>query len=370
MPQHLVLIGGGHAHMMTLAHLHRIIAQGHLVTVIGPSEYHYYSGMGPGMLSQTYTPNDIRFATRHVVEKQGGRFILAKAERIDPQARKVFLSTGAEIGYDVLSCNAGSHVPTPVLSGDRQNIFTVKPIERLMEAQARLLALMSRQTITVGIVGGGPSAAEVAGNVWGLARRRGLSRPTIRIFAGKRFMSRFPEPVRRKVAASLARRGIEILHQGYVERIHAGTVTLASGERYDLDFIFLALGVQPSPIFQASGLPTGPDGGLLVNRFLQSTAYPEIFGGGDCIYFQDKPLDKVGVYAVRQNPVLLHNLQAQLQGRELMPFDPGGDYLLIFNLGGGAGVLRKRWLQFGGRPAFWIKDYIDRKFMRTFQALE
>ena len=79
---------------------------------------------------------------------------------------------------------------------------------------------------------------------------------------------------------------------------------------------------------------------------------------------------KVGVYAVRQNPVLYHNLVARLEGDALMPFDPGGDYLLIFNLGGGVGVLKKRWLEFGGRPAFLIKDYIDRKFMREFQAIE
>ncbi len=370
MPKHLVLVGGGHAHMMTLANLHQFVAQGHSVTVIGPSEHHYYSGMGPGMLGQTYTPNDIRFRTRHVVEKQGGRFILAKVDRIDPETRTAYLSTGASVGYDVLSFNAGSYVPTPDLSEKQANIFTVKPIERLMQAQTQLVELMSRQPVRVGIVGGGPSAAEVAGNVWGLARSQDLIQPTIRIYAGKRFMSRFPGAVSRKVAATLVRRGIEILAPGYVKRIDSGRVTLASGETDELDFIFLAMGVKPSPIFEASGLATGPDGGLLVNRYLQSTVYPEIFGGGDCIYFQDQPLDKVGVYAVRQNPILLHNLKAQLEGTALMPFDPGGDYLLIFNLGGGVGVLRKRWLQFGGRLAFGVKDYIDRKFMRKFQAIE
>ena len=95
-----------------------------------------------------------------------------------------------------------------------------------------------------------------------------------------------------------------------------------------------------------------------------------MFGGGDCIYFKDQPLDKVGVYAVRENPVLYHNLMAYLDGEPLMPFDPGGDYLLIFNLGGREGVLQKRWLTFGGRLAFLIKDYIDMRFMRKFQSIE
>lgn len=111
-------------------------------------------------------------------------------------------------------------------------------------------------------------------------------------------------------------------------------------------------------------------GGLLVNKYLQSTGSPDVFGGGDCIYFQDQPLDKVGVYAVRENPVLLHNLRARLRGEALESFDPGGDYLLIFNMGDGTGILRKKWFTFGGKLAFTIKDYIDRKFMEKFQALE
>ena len=76
------------------------------------------------------------------------------------------------------------------------------------------------------------------------------------------------------------------------------------------------------------------------------------------------------MYAVRQNPILYHNLKASLEDQPLKPFFPGGDYLLIFNLGDGTGILRKKWLMFGGRPAFWIKDYIDRKFMREFQSIE
>ena len=56
----------------------------------------------------------------------------------------------------------------------------------------------------------------------------------------------------------------------------------------------------------------GPDGGLRVNEYLQSVDHPEVFGGGDCIYFEDRPMDKVGVYAVRENPVLYHNLKAAL----------------------------------------------------------
>lgn len=370
MKKRLVLIGGGHAHMVTLANLGQIVDSGHEVCVIGPSEHHYYSGMGPGMLSGTYRPDQIRFATRHVVERQGGTFRLGKAARIDAQNKNVVLESGEAVPYDVLSCNTGSHVPQPPVAGSRDDIFTVKPIERLMQAKARLVDHFRRHAPKVVIVGGGPSAAEVAGNVWQLANTGGGRRPELTIVAGRTFMSAFPQSIRRRIARTLTRRGIVIREKAYVTSISPTAAVLDSGDSLPADFIFLALGVIPSTLFADSDITTGPDGGLRVNRFLQSVQHPDIFGGGDCIYFQDQPLDKVGVYAVRQNPVLYHNLVARLEGGELMPFDPGGDYLLIFNLGGGVGVLKKRRLEFGGRPAFLIKDYIDRKFMREFQAIE
>ncbi len=369
MKKHLVLVGGGHAHMVTLANLSKFIEKGHNVTVVGPSKYHYYSGMGPGMLGKLYTPDDIRFFTKQIIEKQGGTFILGKVVRVEPGKKIVYLESGDTVNYDILSFNAGSYVPLSNIKGDGKDIYPVKPIENLIYAQKRILELVSRENIRVSIVGGGPSAAEIAGNVWRLIRDYGDHMALIQIFSGQNFMSRFPDNVKRKVARSLINRRIELLEHGYVKEIKTGQITLESGQRYETDVIFLATGVKPSPIFKESNLPTGPDGGLLVNKFLQSTQHPDIFGGGDCIYFKDKPLDKVGVYAVRENPVLYNNLLAALDGSNLMRFDPGGDYLLIFNMGDGTGVLHKKWVTFEGRPAFRIKDYIDRRFMKKFQSI-
>jgi NADH dehydrogenase FAD-containing subunit len=370
MTKHLVLVGGGHAHMVTLANINAFVGKGHRVTVIGPSEYHYYSGMGPGMLGGTYGPADIRFATKHVVEKQGGVFVLGKAVRVKPVEKQIQLESGETVSYDLVSFNAGSYVPRLNLSEDTENIYSVKPIERLMEAQARIKELISQKSITIGILGGGPSSAEIAGNIWQLTSKHGKNRPRVKIFAGRGLMTRFPKGVRTRVEESLRSRGVEIHSNGYVRTIESDGVILESGERCDLDFIFLAMGVRPNAIFERSGIPMGPDGGMLVNSYLQSPAYPEMFGGGDCIYFQDHPLDKVGVYAVRQNPVLFNNLMSALEGEPLQVFNPGGDYLLVFNVGGGKGVLRKGWLTFSGRLAFVIKDYIDRRFIKKFQAIE
>ena len=181
-------------------------------------------------------------------------------------------------------------------------------------------------------------------------------------------MEAFPEKMRRLTKASLAGRRIEIIEDDRAGQFEAGRVVLESGRKLPADFVFLTWGIRPSRLFKDSGLPTGPDGGLLVNAYLQSVAYPQIFGGGDCISFQQKPLGKVGVYAVRQNPILFHNLSAALNGDEMRAFDPGGDYLLIFNLGDGRGIFWKKQLVWQGKLSFYLKDYIDRRFMKRFQV--
>jgi NADH dehydrogenase FAD-containing subunit len=105
----------------------------------------------------------------------------------------------------------------------------------------------------------------------------------------------------------------------------------------------------------------------MVNNYLQSTSHVDIFGGGDCVTFRNMRLDMVGVYAVRQAPLLLHNIQARLKGEPLKEFVPQKRYLLIFNLGDGRGIFVRSPLVLKGRWAFRLKDFIDKRFISKFQ---
>jgi NADH dehydrogenase FAD-containing subunit len=173
--------------------------------------------------------------------------------------------------------------------------------------------------------------------------------------------------VRRLVRKRLSRRGITVLDGEWLESARGERVRLASGRELACDVLLLAVGVKPSTLFKDSGLPVGEDGGLRVNQFLQSVEFPQIFGGGDCISFAPRPLARVGVYAVRQNPVLFENLRRALEGSALLAFVPQPSYLLAFNLGDGTAVVSWKWFVFDGRMGFAIKDYLDRSFMRRFQ---
>jgi NADH dehydrogenase FAD-containing subunit len=365
--KHLVLIGGGHAHMEILANLWIFKNRGCRVTVVQPSDFHYYSGMGPGMLGGTYQPEQLRFSTRLQVESQGGRFIRDMASQIDPARQLVTLAQSAPpIPYDVLSCNAGSFITGKELQ-TTPDIFPVKPIEGLVRAQQIILHKSQQQQLQIAVIGGGPSAIEIAGNVRQLTQKK-RHQPIIRIFAGTRLLRNHPPRLVKIVRKMLEQRKVAMHEGSYVRSTGNRKVVLEDGRVYFADIIFIATGVTPSPIFTASQLATGNNGGLLVNQYLQSTSHANIFGGGDCICFQPMPLAKVGVYAVRQNPVLLHNVMASLAGKKLNSFTPGGNYLSIYNLGNRQGLFHKKPIIFGGKAAFLIKDYIDRKFITKYSG--
>jgi NADH dehydrogenase FAD-containing subunit len=322
--------------------------------------------MGPGVLSGIYKPQEVRFRVKQMVEDPGGSFVLGKVVRVDPTDRRLFLESGDEIAYDVVSFNVGSHVPVdPML--EEENVLTVKPIENLLKARQLILDMATGGKPKLVVVGGGPSGLEICGNVWRLVREQG-SAAQITLLAGSRLLSGFPEKARRLAMDSLTSRGIEVLESLHVRRIKVGSALLQDGRQYPFDLILLAWGISPSELFRQSKLPTGKDGGLLVNEHLQSVGYPEIFGGGDCISFQEQPLDKVGVHAVRQNPILYHNLLAALEGGKLQRFRPSEVYLLIFNLGDGRAIYSRKGRVWAGRLAFILKNYLDKKFMRKFQV--
>jgi NADH dehydrogenase FAD-containing subunit len=365
----LVFVGGGHAHLTSLKDLSGFTKHGHEVVLITPSPYHYYSGMGPGMLSGIYRPWEVRFHIKKLAEQQGATFIKDKVVKIDPNRRLLFLSSSEKVNYDIVSFNTGSEVPVEsLILTPGENVVTVKPVVNLLKAQHIILeAIRKNKALNFVVVGGGPAGVEISANLWRLLNEN-HGNGKITLIGGKRLLGDAPGKVRHLALESLTRRGLKIVEGTYVKAIENGVVSLSDGREVVFDLTFVAIGIRPSSLFLDSGLPTAADGGLLVNSYLQSVAYPNIFGGGDCISLVGHSLAKVGVYAVRENPILYHNLLSALEGGKMIPFEPQKHFLLIFNMGDGRGIFWKKNWAWKGRLAFLLKDYIDRKFMRNFQV--
>ncbi len=368
MDKHLVLVGGGHAHLAALKLLGAYIERGCRVTLISSTPYQYYSGMGPGMLSGIYKPSEARFNVRKMAEDGGAAFIEGRVTSVEPKSRTLLLDDGESVCYDVASFNTGSEVIMEIPTGGDRSVIPVKPVHNLYLARCSILAEFRDRELGIVVIGGGPSAVEVAANAWRLLRDHSIAGRITLVARRQLLGDAAPARVRRLALRSLAKNGIRVVEGVQVESVENKTAALADGSVLPFDYAFLAPGVKPSGLFRDSGIPTSEDGSMFVNDHLQSVTHPAIFGGGDCVCPVGHRISKLGVYAVRQCSILHRNLMAALEGGPLEVFDPGGSPMLILNMGDGKGILWKNNWVWSGRFAFLLKDRIDRRFMRKFQV--
>src|SRR5690606_13824618 len=176
-----------------------------------------------------------------------------------------------------------------------------------------------------------------------------------------------PQRASAALAATLRARGIAIRCAAGVVRVDARRCVLSDGSILDFDALVNATGLKPSPLIRDSGLTTDDAGALLVDAHLRSVADRRIFGGGDCIALEGRPLPKIGVYAIRAAPVLHGNLLAALDDKPMQSFKPQRRFLSIMNLGDGTALATRNGLWWQGPVAFRLKDWIDRRFLQRYR---
>jgi NADH dehydrogenase FAD-containing subunit len=367
----IVLLGAGHAHLYALKRTHAFVRRGHEVTAVAPDMF-WYSGLATGVLGGIYEPDLDQVDVAALVAHGGGRFVRDSVVGVDPVKRVIRLAAGSPLSYDVLSVTLGSEppaIPGAHLNPDR--VYSVKPVRRLWELRQHLeqrFAVQADVPLRLVIAGAGATGCEIAANIAQLATRR-LGQISLTVLAAdEEILAQIPRATVRSVVAALERRGICFRRNARVMQIAESEAVLTDGSLIPFDVFVNATGLQPAPALSKFGLPIDPDGGLMLDQHLRSVAAPEVHGAGDCISLCGRPLPKVGVYAIRQAPVLFHNLMAAAEGTPPRKFRAQRQYLIIMNLGDGTGLaVRGRWY-WHGRAAFRLKNRIDRRFLREYQS--
>jgi NADH dehydrogenase FAD-containing subunit len=369
MEKTLIFIGGGHAHLTCLSKTDYFSKKGIKVILISPSEFQYYSGLGPGILGGFYTPKMGRFNVKTIVEKRGGIFIEDKVNKINPDTKIVYLESGKQLKYDIISFGTGSKIIKPFEIDEKSNLINVKPIKNLIEFKSQSMDLKDIKEIRISVIGGGAAGVEITGNLSNLLSKHNLNYK-LRLISKGKLLEGFPKRARNYTLRSFKQRDIDIHEDSEVIKIQDNDIILQNGKLENNNFIFLATGVKSQSIFKDSGLKVGNKNDLMVNNYLQSVEYSDILGGGDCIFMEDHDLAKVGVFAVRQNPILFNNISSLLIGGKLKEFKPQKKYLLILNLGDNDAVFSYRGITTCNKLNFKLKSFIDLSFMKKFQKFE
>ncbi|MEM9256283.1 MAG: selenide, water dikinase SelD [Pseudomonadota bacterium] len=362
----LVLVGGGHTHVLALRRLAMRPVRGVRITLISPDTYTPYSGMLPGLVAGHYRFEEAHIDLVHLCQWAGVRLVCARVEGVDTAAQHVLIPDRAPLEYDVLSVDIGALPDTASVPGADAFATPVKPVAGLWQRWQQMYQRIRQNAEDcpkIALVGGGAGSVELA---LAMARRLSGLEVEIALYCGATLLPGYHPKARALVEKALGERGVSVHLNARIVGVRAKELEVAGGRCEAFDELFWCTDAAAAAWIARSGLNTDGKGFMALRDTLQSVADERVFGAGDIATQLNYPRPKAGVFAVRQAPVLADNLRAALLGRRLRSHRPQKRFLSLLSLGDKRAVASRGRMRASGALMWWWKDAIDRRFMSRF----
>lgn len=374
--KHLVLAGGGHAHVFVLEAFARAPLPGVEVTLVTKEPMAPYSGMLPGFVAGHYALADCLIDVDRLCRKANVRLIEGAAASIDRDTRRLHLADGTSLIYDVLSLDVGITPDVDEIAGAREHALLVKPVSTFAPKWQAFVARAEQAggPRDIVVVGGGAAGVELvlaarnrltASQPWP-ERHRDPFRYTL--VAGAGVLPSHPARAQRLARAALVENAVTVIEYDSAVDISSTRIRLRSGRDIACDTAIVSTKAKAPGWFAQTGLARTAGGYLALRPTLQTITDDDVFAAGDCATVIEHPRPKAGVFAVRQGPVLAHHLGRHLQTGLLDPFIPQENFLTLISLGGKTAIASRGSFAAAGQWAWFLKDWIDRRFMARFNG--
>ncbi len=219
------------------------------------------------------------------------------AEKLEPEAKKLILSTGEALSYDALCLCTGSYPFSPRFEG-------LETVENRFFFTTLADALALEQAVTketrVLIIGAGFIGLKCAEGLQGRAES-----VTVCDLAEHAMSANLDADCAPLLEKHLEAAGLKLMLGDTVERFSGTSAAMKSGQTVDFDVLVIAIGTRPniSLLAEAGG---SVNKGILVGEGME-TSLPGVWAAGDCTESMDVSAGAPGVLAVLPN--------ASLQGR-------------------------------------------------------
>lgn len=373
----IVLVGGGHSYVVVLKSFGMKPLPGVRLTVICRDTHTPYSGMLPGYIAGHYSYDDVHIDLSTLAAFAGARFFRDEVIALDRAASKVICRNRPPVPYDRLSINIGSAPQMSQVEGAAEHAVAVKPIHLFNQRWLALLERVQRHAgkTRVAIVGAGAGGVELTLAMQYRLRRelqalgRDPNELSFHLFSSDaNILPTHNRRVRRSFERVLNERQVVLHAPSEVTRVGADSLQTADGEVLAMDEIVWVTQAGGAPWLRQTGLALDEAGFIQVNEQLQSLSDPHVFAAGDIAAMVGHPLEKAGVFAVRQGKPLAANLRLSVQDAPLLSYRPQRHWLALISTGNRHAVASRGPLSWQGDWVWRWKDWIDRRFMNKFQS--
>ncbi|QDT01666.1 NADH dehydrogenase [Rubripirellula lacrimiformis] len=332
-----------------------------------------YSGMLPGTLGWQFRQDQMRIDLAALCDRAGAKLVLAETNGLDLPTGKLHFADHDSIAFDALSIGVGSMPAGWELHDSAKSLVPIKPMQTFLQRLEQRIDVVGdcgEGPLKVAIVGGGVASVEIALCLHQQFEKREQSRKfSIAIFTSSDTVAGGMKPRSvRKIQRLLKSRNISVTHGSPVTQVTDASITTEDGRRFDTDVVIWATGAAAPKVLGKLSLQTDDRGFIATSGTLQSLSDRRVFAVGDAGTILQSPSPKAGVYAVRQCPILWHNLRSFLSGGTMKTFQPQSDFLKLLNTGDGKALLQYGPITVHARWCWHLKTWIDKRFISEFQT--
>jgi len=375
----LVLIGGGHSHLSVLKYFAMHPLPGLRLTLITRDLHTPYSGMLPGYIAGHYTYDQAHIDLRPLAQFSQARIYHAEVNDIDLENKQIFCKGRPAIPYDFASINIGSRPGALHIPGAEKYTLPVKPIDHFLLQWQQLSETILNTTdknFHLAIVGGGAGGVEMAlatqFRLHHLLAQKNQANDFLKIDLycdSEQILSTHNKLVRKRFERFFKQRNIQIHTNHRIEEVQHDQLISHDGEKHQADAVLWVTNASAPTWLAEAGLAVDEKGFIAVNDYLQSTSHKNIFSAGDIAAVLNHPREKSGVFAVRQGPPLARNLERAVQNKPLKKFIPQKNFLGLISTGDKYAIASRSNWSLEGAWLWKVKDWIDRRFMDSFNVL-
>jgi NADH dehydrogenase FAD-containing subunit len=348
MAKTVLVLGANYAGVPIAQHLLKYTlpkVPGMKVILVSPNTHMYWHNATirailPDMLSDDKILYPIAPAFKKYSASQF-EFVVAKAEKLDPETKTVHISTGRSINYDVLVIATGSSFKGGM---PFKHLSTTEETRNTLHEWSKKIG--NAESIVV--AGGGATGVELAGELGQEYASNGTKKVTFIVDGDEPLHPRFMTSMRKDVKRSLEKLGVKVVTNTRVTSVTdstkgkggkmlelTGTKDSKKSKLY-ADVYLPTFGTAPNTDYVPEEMLDG-DRRVRQTTYLRAEGYDDIFVAGDAGNLQapnGKITDDQVIHIVK-------GLQAYLTGAELPKYQPVEKTIIAVTTGrkGGSGQM-------------------------------
>lgn len=334
----VVVIGGGFAGIATVRELRDSAAD---VTIVDRNNHHLFQPFLFQVATSILEPAEIATPIRSLLSDMPHvRVEMREAKRVDMSGRRLVMSEGDDIAYDMLVIATGAQ--TSYFGHELEwapHALGLKTLSDAVTARNRLLTAFERaamepdpvkqaRDMTVVVVGGGPTGVAITGTISEFVQRtlpadfRNVDLRRARILlieAGPRLLPAFSEEHSAYAKQALERAGVEVRLGAPVTHVDAEGIRIGE-ERVEAATVLWCTGVRGVALSQKLGVSVTANGTVPVEKDLSVPEHPECFVVGDAAHVigpDGRPLPGLASVAQHQGRYVGKLIAARIAGNDL-----------------------------------------------------